>query len=587
MHINFVMFRYQRKSSGPNMASVTAIRLCCILLLFLGVSGVVDECSPWFTLEHSNSSTFPQCVCSDAVDTEITCKQKQHTSYLKIGHCAFQDVESNQTVVGSCPYMFPTHLIHNGFIRLPEKLSELNSFICGHLKREIRAPLCGTCTNGTGPSIYSIGSQCVSCNKVNILYYLLLQYVPTTIMFLVIIVFRVNIVSAPMAHYVMYCNVLILSLKANAGFYIISAITNTYALVFIRICLTLNSLLTFDPLIFVSPPLCISESISEIYIPVFDTLAALYPFTLLLLTYIGIELHARDFKPIVSLWRPFKAKYERFIQSWDPRKSLIQVLATLFFLSFTKFIIIMCEPFLITQVVNMQRETVTRVSYIDPTVIPYSHKHMPVIFLSAIILIFIVSPPTILLAVYPTRCFRKVSTCLKPRWLIALHTFTDTFQGCYKDGTNGTRDYRAISGYILAVLLAIPLILGVMTQVHANATSFWQVPIILFTALSIACVVLEPYKHRAANLSGAILPAIFALATSIDSSLDTYKISTPVILLCVAIFSCPHLVFYGYGIFWLAKRLKQCATIEHREEGAPCRLERNRDYSLLNTTGEH
>ena len=190
------------------MALVTVVRLCCILLLSLGASGVVDECPPWFILEHSNSSTFPQCMCSDAVDIEITCKQREHTSFLKIGHCAFQDVEVNQTLVGTCLYVFPTHLIHNGFIRLPEKLSELNSFICGHLKREIRAPLCGRCTNGTGPSIYSIGSQCVSCSKVNILYYLLLQYIPTTIMFLIIIVFRVSIVSAPMAHYVLYCNII-------------------------------------------------------------------------------------------------------------------------------------------------------------------------------------------------------------------------------------------------------------------------------------------------------------------------------------------------------------------------------------------
>ena len=108
----------------------------------------------------------------------------------------------------------------------------------------------------------------MSCSKVNILYYILLQYVPTTIMFLIIIVFRVSIVSAPMAHYVLYCNVLMLSLKSVAGFYIVSAITNTYALVLIGIYLTSISLLTFDPLIFVSPPLCISESISEIYIPV-------------------------------------------------------------------------------------------------------------------------------------------------------------------------------------------------------------------------------------------------------------------------------------------------------------------------------
>ena len=88
----------------------TVIRLSCILLLFLGVSGVVDECPPWFTLEQSNSFTFSQCVCSDAVDFAITCKQREHTSYLKPGCCAFQDVEINQTVVGSCSYVFPVRM---------------------------------------------------------------------------------------------------------------------------------------------------------------------------------------------------------------------------------------------------------------------------------------------------------------------------------------------------------------------------------------------------------------------------------------------------------------------------------------------
>ena len=96
------------KSLG-NMASV--MRLSCILLLLLGVSGVEVECPPWFYLEHSNSSTFSQCVCSNAVDFAITCRQSEHTAFLKIGHCVLQDVEINQTVVAVCSYVFPTHLI--------------------------------------------------------------------------------------------------------------------------------------------------------------------------------------------------------------------------------------------------------------------------------------------------------------------------------------------------------------------------------------------------------------------------------------------------------------------------------------------
>ena len=247
----------------------------------------------------------------------------------------------------------------------------------------------------------------------------------------------------------------------------------------------------------------------------------------------------------------------------------------------------MYESFLITHIINMQSEVVTSVTYIDTTchsIQPQAHaSHLP-LSNHPYLHCFTSNDSS---GSISNQVFRKVSTCLKPRWLIALHTFTDTFQGCYKNGTNGTRDYRAISGYILATLLVVPLLQKIITLFILNTTFFLQAPIILFTVLSIACVVLEPYKHRAENFSGAILPAILALIISIVSSLDTYKISTPVILLCVAVFSCPHFVFYGYGILWLAKRFKQCATTEYREEGAPCRLERNRDYSLLNTPGEH
>ena len=31
-------------------------------------------------------------------------------------------------------------------------------------------------------------------------------------------------------------------------------------------------------------------------------------------------------------------------------------------------------------------------------------------------------------------------------WSLAIHAFVETSQGHYKDGTNGTKDYRAVSG---------------------------------------------------------------------------------------------------------------------------------------------
>ena len=419
-----------------------------ILILVVKVSSRGDECPPWFTLDYTNDSLFPQCVCSQAMSSYITCNQRERTSYIKVGHCAFLDEATNDTVVTECPYVFPQYLIHNGHIRLPQNLTHLNTFMCGHLTRQLGSPLCGRCINGTGPSIYSFGSQCASCSILNILYYLLLQYAPATVIFLVIILLRITLVSPPMAHYVFYCNIMHILLKRDVAFYFLYTSSNTYVLIVIRVLLTLNSLWTFDPLYFFSLPLCISQRIHEVYIPFLETVAALYPFTLLLLTYILIELYARDCKLIVIIWKVIYRKCGCLFGSWNSDKSLIQVFATLFLLSFMKYLGISSNALAVEFVLNINNRMVAQVPLIDPTVTPFSSTYLSLVILSAVILVFFILPPVLVLLLFPTTCFMKVSTYLKPRWVLGLKIFTDTFYGSYKDGTNGTRDFRQVAGII-------------------------------------------------------------------------------------------------------------------------------------------
>ena len=533
---------------------------------------------------------FPQCVCSQAMSSYITCNQRERISYIKVGHCAFLNEVTNDTVVTDCPYVFPQHLIHNGHIRLPQNLTQLNTFMCGHLTRQLGSPLCGRCTNGTGPSIYSFGSQCTSCSILNILYYLLLQYAPATVIFLVIIVLRITLVSPPMAHYVFYCNIVHILLKRDIAFYFLYASSNTHVLTVIRVLITLNSLWTFDPLYFFSPPLCISQHIHEFYIPFLETMAALYPFTLLLLTYILIELYARDCKLIVIIWKVIYQKCGCLFGSWNSDKSLIQVFATLFLLSFMKFMGVVSSALMVSSVLNMKNQVVTTVPFIDPTVTLFSSTYLSLIILSAVILIFFILPPVLVLLLFPTTCFMKVSTYLKPRWVLGLKIFTDTFYVSYKDGTNGTRDFRPAAG----ILFLIWMIQAVLYEIlHVTANSILLFPEKLFflslaTTLSIACVVFQPYKHRAANTSGTILLVILFLTVGLYNILYFYKFSTEMALLCIAVATLPHCVFYGNGIYRLAKWLKQCTTTVHGEEGILCRLLRSRnDQLLINPAGCH
>ena len=554
-----------------------------ILILVVKVSSRGDECPPWFTLDYTNDSLFPQCVCSQAMSSYITCNQRERTSYIKVGHCAFLDEVTNDTVVTDCPYVFPQHLIHNGHLLLPQNLNQLNTFMCGHLTRQLGSPLCGRCTNGTGPAIYSFGSHCTSCSILNILYYLLLQYAPATVIFLVIIVLRITLVSPPMVHYVFYCNIVHILLKRDIGFYFLYASSNTHVTTVIRVLITLNSLWTFDPLYFFSPPLCISQHIHEAYIPFLETMAALYPFTLLLLIYILIELYVRDCKVIVIIWKVIYHKCGCLLGSWNSDKSLIQVFATLFLLSFIKFLGIFCNALAVGFVLNMNNQVVEKFPLIDPTVTLFSRMYLPLVLLSAVILVFFILPPVLVLLLFPTTCFMKISTYLKPRWVLGLKIFTDTFYGSYKDGTTETRDFRQVAGiiFLIWVIQAAAFEIFVLTCNTAFPWIIHSLALTVYTALSMACVVFQPYKHRVANISGTILPIIFIIACGMYIILDVYKFSIEMVLLCISVVTLPHCVLYGYGIYWLAKWLKQCTTTVHGEEGILCRLLRSRNFQLL------
>ena len=566
----------------PLSTCVLATTLCCCIL---SVTGTVEDCPPWFVLENSSNS---QCVCSNPSESRIQCDQSKQMSYLDLGMCAFQESTTNSTVVAACPYVFPDHLIKDGCIPLPNRSSELNHFICGNLNREIEAPLCGRCTSGTGPSIYSAGSQCVRCSAVNIVYYLLLQYLPTTILFVVVIVFRISITSAPMAHYVLFCNATVFYFKLVVGesANLIHASHYTSILAIGNFFFVLNSIWTLDFFYFASPPLCVSVHMEEIYIPFLDTVATLYPFILLLLTYVGIELHAHDFKPIVHLWRPLQRTYVRFRRTWDPNASMIQAFATLFFLSYTKFMLIMYEALLISLVINEEGNVVSRMSYIDPTVPIFSQKHWYLISLSLVILLFIILPPSLLLITFPTRLFTKVSRCIKPRLMVSIQTYVDTFHGCYKDRTNGTRDYRAVSGYILAIWALLPAVV-IMTRAVTSRNLFLVSTTftIVFITFSVLCALLRPYKHKTANISGVALPALMAsgLALSVLIPSNTGDNIT-VTIVCCFLLSIPHCVFYGYIVYKLGKQYccKMRQMVEDLYERLPFNAVKTTSYSQLN-----
>ena len=184
-----------------------------------------------------------------------------------------------------------------------------------------------------------------------------------------------------------------------------------------------------------------------------------YPFLLIVFTSLCIELHARNFRPIVLLWKPFHRVVIRLRRSWDPRASIVNAFSTFLLLILSKSITIASNSIMSTylMLLNPTRVVIPYTSflYADPIVHMYSKQHFPHLLGSIVLLIVLFALPTLLLCLY------LFSQCLSVRWQQGICTFLDTFQGHYKDGTNGTRDYRAASAiHLLFIFLIICVCAG-------------------------------------------------------------------------------------------------------------------------------
>jgi len=199
-----------------------------------------------------------------------------------------------------------------------------------------------------------------------------------------------------------------------------------------------------------------------------EYVSAFYPLLLTVVAYITIELHACGFRPIMWCWKAFHKCYVKFRR-----------FATFFLLSYTKLIFTSINMLAYTVIHDSDSTSwfgIEVVSFFNPT-IPYAHGEHTWLFLLSIIVIF-AAIPTILLFVYPCKCFQKRIWIWRHRWL-PLHTFMDIFQGCYKNGMNGTRDLRYFSG--LYLICRLPIIVSFLVGVVPAAV----ISIAVYTILAI------------------------------------------------------------------------------------------------------
>ena len=86
---------------------------------------------------------------------------------------------------------------------------------------------------------------------------------------------------------------------------------------------------------------------------------------------------------------------------------------------------------------------------VDPHIHYFSPRHLPYVAPAITIIVILGVLLPLLLILYPTCCGSRYFGGR------VVKTFIEAFQGSYKDGTNGTRDYRAVSALYLVCRVVI------------------------------------------------------------------------------------------------------------------------------------
>ena len=265
-------------------------------------------------------------------------------------------------------------------------------------------------------------------------------------------------------------------------------------------------------------PFCLHPSASTLQVLSLDYITAVYPLILIIITYTLVRLHYNNCRLVVWLWKPFISCFARCRRQWDIQNSLVDAFATFLLLSYVKFFSVSFVLLTPTIVWDSKGRIQDIALYYDGAV-DYI-EHLPYVLLALTFLLVFTFLPILLLCLYPCRCFQRLLNRLN--WHSqTLHYFMDTFQGCFKDGTDGSKDCRYFAALYLFVRIVVYL--GFMVTNIVFSTIIQNATLLLLIVL-LSCF--QPYKKNICNKLDILFLAILCIVINADWDLHDISIHT-------------------------------------------------------------
>ena len=435
------------------------------------------------------------------------------TSSVLDCNCVTFNEEKKLVIVAACIYGCggQSNKSSNVYNPLPRNGKALHHLMCKSFKRT--GALCGRCQPNHYPLAYSFNITCMLCphSSRNWWRYVIAAYLPLTIFYIIIFFFKINIISSPLYAIVVASQIFtkptvsrVILINLNKDQYY----AGSCYIVFVKVLLSLHGIWNLD---FFRPfysDFCLG--MGTLPNLALDYAIAVYPFLLMIITYLLIVLYDRNYRIITMIWKPFRILFSYYRRNWDIRTSVIDAYATFFLLSFVKFLSVSFDLLVPTLVYELHQHhyNYSLGLYYAADIEYFGSEHLPYGILAVVVCLFFVVLPVTTLTLYPFSFFQKFLNVFPVRWYI-LHTFMDTFQGCYKNGTElGIRDCRWFSSvYFICYFLLFIQNAFTFSIISPNIAAL----ILMFFAILIMAV--QPYKSSLSHLNFINALFIFGLSS--------------------------------------------------------------------------
>ena len=529
------------------------------------------DCPTWHIFDRETK----KCICQDLKDV-VKCDQKTKTVSILYGYCMTFDNKTKVTQVGYCFYTLFSRFNSSFYTVLPPNPSELNQFMCSPWHRE--GNLCSQCEETYGLSIANLYTKCVKCSikeGVGWLLFFLLELVPVTILFVVVILFRISITRPPMNAFVLHSQLSLVVIYVNAHRFQMPFLSGPASQIFIQlrnIILPVLGIWNLGLFNLIEEPtrFCVDSQLNHLQFYFLTCVTSIHVLLLVIITFVLIELHARNCRLIVWLWRPFLKRFIRFTRVWNSRLTVVDTFASFLLLSYFRLVTFSYFIYAFQPAYMMDADMSHRkVLLYDPEVAYFGLDHIPYVVINLVVLLVLVLTPAIVLALYQFQLFQKCLRLFRCK-CVSLRVFVDLFQGYYKDGTGGTKDLRFTASLYLFLRLGL-----LFAYVMCGFTDFVNCDTLIFILIILAAllfiILAQPYKNIMLTKVDSVLLLLLiftgVLFGSVSQNTDTSV--NAIVLSCVLILvSVPQIIFYSFLLYkvslsiykgsWCQKILTNC-----------------------------